>query len=201
MHLIKYFAAAALAAACSTPTTIADVWRDPSYVAPPMKKILVFGAVKSETNRRTLEDAFASSLARHDVRAMAAYRAFPGQPNRDAARQYLEAQGYDGALVVKYEGMRTQTTIQPGSEFGYYYDELWGWGYVETDQFVKVETSLWNAHTGKLVWSAVSETQNPTSSSDAIDSLVTKLTGSLAEARLIPPPMSVSYVTSHAHVY
>ena len=203
MDLIKALAAAALVSACSTPTTLSDVWRDPSYSAPPMKKILVFGAMKSETNRRTLEDAFASSLAGHNVQAMPAYRALQGQPTRDAARQYMQAQGFDGALVVKYQGTQTRTTLQPTADFGYYYDGLWGWGsyYVETDQLVKAETSLWDARTGKLVWSAVSETENPSSSSDAINSFVAKLTTSLTDARLIPPPMAVSYVTGQPHAY
>jgi hypothetical protein len=202
MKLIRYFAGAALVAACSTPTTLSDVWRDPSYAASPMKKILVFGAVNSDTNRRTLEDTFASSLARHNVQATAAYHAFPGQPDRNAAREYLRAEGFDGALVVKYEGTHTQTTIQPGADFGNYYDGLWGPGYyVETDQLVKVETSLWDAHSGKVVWSAVSDTENPTSSADAITSLVTKLTASLTDARLIPPAMSVSYATGRTYAY
>jgi hypothetical protein len=202
MHLMKYVAAAALTAACSTPTTLSDVWRDPSYTASPMKKILVFGAVNSDTNRRTLEDTFASSLARHNVQSMAAYHAFPGKPDRNAAREYLRAQGFDGALVVKYEGTKTRTTIEPGADFGYYYDDLWGGGYyIETDQLVKVETSLWDVSSGKVVWSAVSDTENPTSSSDAITSLVTKLTSSLTDARLIPPPMSVSSITDRYYAY
>ncbi len=189
-------------AACSTPTTLSDVWRDPSYTAAPMKKILVFGAVNSDTNRRTLEDTFASALARHNVQAMAAYHAFPTRPDRNVAREYVHAQGFDGALIVKYEGTHTQTTIQPGADFGYYYDGLWGGGYyVDTDQLVKVETSLWDTHTDKVVWSAVSETENPTSSADAITSLVTKLTASLADARFIPPPMAVSSVTDRYYAY
>jgi len=47
---------------CSTPTTITEAWRDPSYSAAPMRKILVLGKTPAETNRRNLEDAMAATL-------------------------------------------------------------------------------------------------------------------------------------------
>jgi hypothetical protein len=200
---LKHFGLAALAisigssSACSTATTISDVWRDPNYSAAPMRKMFVFGGLKSETNRRSLEDGFAASLARHGVQATPSYSVFPTlQVDREAVRQYLKSQNYDGALVVKFEGLQTQTRVEPGAGFGYYYGGLWGPDYyVETDQYVKVETSLWDARTDKLIWSAVSQTENPSSSSDAISSVVTKITSSLTEAGFIPQTPAVAYLT------
>jgi len=194
MRFVLIVLTALAASACSTPTTISDVWRDPSYSAPPMRKIFVVGATANATNRRTLEDDFAASLAQHSVDATPSYRVFPNHPTRDAVKSYLEAQGYDGALVVKLRGVQTRTTIQPGADFGWYYGYAWGPDYyVETDRFVKVETSLWDAHDSKLVWSAVTETENPSSSSDAITSLVAKITSTLTKEALIPSTREVAY--------
>jgi hypothetical protein len=179
--------------ACSTPTTISDVWRDPSYSAGPMRKIFVVGGTRNETNRRSLEDSFAASLSQHSVAAMASYRVFPGHPDRDTVKQYLQAQGYDGALVVKLRGVNTQTTLVPDANFGWYWGYAWGPDYyVETDQYVKVESSLWDAHSAKLVWSAVTETANPSSSSDAIQSIVGKVTSTLTKEGLIPSTPAVA---------
>jgi hypothetical protein len=184
-----------LASACSTPTTLSDVWRDPNFSAVPMRKIFVLGGTTNETNRRTLEDSFASSLAQHSVAATPSYSVFPGTPDRDTVKQYLQAQGYDGALVVKLRGVHTQTTLVPDADWGGYWGYAWGPNYyVETDQYVKVETSLWDAHHAKLVWSAVTQTENPMSSSDAIHSVVTKITSTLTKEGLIPPERAVASV-------
>jgi hypothetical protein len=183
------------AAACTTPTTIERAWRDPSFAAAPLHKVLVIGRVNSEANRRTLEDAYVSTLSQHGVVAMASYHAFPdAHPDRSAVQQYLVNESYDGALVTMYKGMRTQVYVSPYSDFyGYYYGGYWDQGYyAETDQYVKVETSLWDARTAKLIWTASSETENPSSAEDAISSVVGTITKSLTDAGLIPPARAVS---------
>jgi hypothetical protein len=204
MHLKHFVFALAVAAvaigssACSTPTTIAETWRDPNYSAAPLRKVLILARVRGEANRRSLEDAYAAALSQHGVQAMPSYRVFQQpNPDREAVRQYLTSEGYDGALVSRFEGTQTATRVVPGSDFGWYYGGYWGSDYyLETDVTVKVETSLWDPRTGKLIWSAASETENPSSSADAISSLVSKITSSLTNARLIPPAggPAVSYV-------
>jgi len=182
--------------ACSTPTTIESTWRDPNYpAAAPMRSLIVLARVPNEANRRTLEDTYAATLSQHGVRATPSYRVFQAShPDRQTVRQFLDQGGYDGLLVSRFEGVRTQTTVAPDANFDAYYGDFWGGGYyLETDQYVRVETSLWDAKTRKLVWSAVSETENPSSSSDAITSVVSKVTSSMTQAGLIPPMPAVSY--------
>lgn len=194
--------AAAFAGACSTPTTIAETWRDPDYAAAPMHDVLVIARLRTEANRRTAEDAYVAALAQHGVRATASYQVFQQQrPDRSEVRAYLARQGYDGALVTRFEGIRSETTIVPDADFSGYYGGLWGPAdsyYLETDQYVRVETSLWDARSGRLVWSATSETENPSSSRDAISSVVRKITSSLANEKLIPPATSGARVSSLA---
>jgi hypothetical protein len=200
MHL-KFLALLALAAstavassACSTPTTIESAWRDPDYSAAPLRKVFVLGTMHDQANRRSLEDHYVAALSQHGVQAVPSYAVFQQtRPDREQVRRYLESNGFDGALVTHFEGVQARTSIVPGADFYYGYPGWWGDDYmVETDQYLKVETSLWNPRTGKLIWSVATETENPTSAHDAINSIVTKITKSLANARLIPPGESVS---------
>jgi hypothetical protein len=188
-------AAAISSSACSTPTTISGVWRDPDFSGAPLRKVFVIARTSDENNRRALEEALAAALARHDVQSATSYRVFHDpHPAREAVRQYLEAQGFDGALVAALKGVLARTTVETGGSFEDYYGVLWGPSYYSpTDQIVDVETTLWNPHDGKLIWSATSETANPTSSSDAISSMVSKIVATLTEARLIPPERAVAY--------
>jgi hypothetical protein len=190
------FAGAALAiaaAACSTPTTETNVWRSPTYAGGPMKNIAVFGGRVNATNRRTLEDGYVAALASHGVHATPSYSLFPqGQVPQDqaAVRTVLQHGGFDGVLISTLKGVTEQVLVAPEADWaGGFYGAYWGPGapvYAETDQFVKFETTLWNPNSGKMVWSAVTQTENPSSGPNFVSSLTGKIVPSLAQAGFIP---------------
>jgi hypothetical protein len=64
------------------------------------------------------------------------------------------------------------------------------------DAFVKFETSVWDASEGKLVWSAVTETENPTSSHDFVKSLLKSVLPALTNAGIVPPKGTEEKVSS-----
>lgn len=192
-------AALILAFGCSTPTTETQVWQSPTYAAGPMKNIAVFGGRVDEAARRTLEDGFVSALAPYGVHATASYAIFPqGQvPNdQSAIRATLQQEGYDGALVATLKGVTEQVLIQPGVAWaGGFYGAYWGPGaavYAQTDRYVKFETSLWSPESGNMVWSAITQTTNPSSGQDFISSLTGTVVPSLAKRGLIPPKQGTS---------
>lgn len=158
-----------------------------------MRKILVIGKTPAETSRRNLEDTMAAALERRGADAVASYRVFQAQaPQENAIKQYLESERYDGTLVIEFEGVRTRTIIEPYPRFDNYYGTRFQGGFyssdynVYTDQYVKVDTTLWNARDNRLAWSVSTQTANPLSSSDAVKSLVDKLVGTMIEAHLVP---------------
>ncbi len=189
-------------AACSTPTTITDAWQDPSYSAGPMKNLLVFGGRMNQTNRRTLEDGFVSALSAHGVHATASYVLFPGDvPNKEQARTAAQQAGVDGVLVAVMRGAHDRATIVPGAYpdgfWGYYGGYGSGWagdtGQVVVDTFVKFETSLWDSRgDGKMVWSAVTQTENPSSGPDFVRSLTKDVIPAMTKAGFLPVA-AVSY--------
>jgi hypothetical protein len=182
-----------LGSACSTPTTETAVWQNPTYAATaPMRNVAVFAGHVNETERRTLEDSFVLALAAYGVRATPSYSVFPqGQVPGDQAaiRAALQQRGYDGALVSTMRGVTDQVNIQPSSGWaGGFYGAFWGPGsYAYTDRFVKFETTLWNPQSGNMVWSAITQTENPTSGHDFATSLTGTVVPSLSQRGLIPP--------------
>lgn len=197
-------AVALVSSGCSTPTTMTDEWRDPSYVAPPMRNMLVIGVRMDPTNRRTLEDAFVTALAKRGVHATPSYAVFPGGalPSADQARAAVKGQGVDGVLVASERGIREKTTVVPSSYNGGLYGGYYGWGgtwspgYVVTDAFVKFETSVWDASQGRLVWSAVTETENPSSSRDFVKSLLKSVIPAMTNVGLVPPKSTEEKVST-----
>lgn len=180
----------------STPTEMTTVWKDPSYAAGPMKNIIVFGGRMNATDRRTLEDGFVSALSARGVHATPSYTLFSGDlPAKEDAQAALQKTGVDGVLVASMRGASEQTAYVPyaGPFWGGYYGSGWGgaWdpGYVVTDQFVRFETSLWSPQgDGKMVWSAVTETENPSSGKDFVSSLTTSVVPALTKAGFLPGP-------------
>jgi len=171
---------------CSTPTSVTNTWRDPSTAAGPMRKILVSAARMDEAHRRTLEDAFVAAFAKRGVVAVPSYRAMAGRPlDRDASMAYLREEHFDGALVSGFFGVETTEKLTQTTSF----DNVFGtWaGYVETRRIVHVETTLWDATNGTLVWSGLTETENPSSASDTAASLVEEVVTELTDTRLVAP--------------
>jgi len=186
-----------LAGCSSTSTEVTSAWKDPSYTAGPMKNIVVFGGRLDATNRRALEDGFASALSARGVRATPSYTLFPGAlPATNDAQVALQKAGVDGVLVASMRGTSEKSTFVPGAPYGGpfwggYYGPGWGgaWdpGYVITDQFVKFETSLWSpSGNGKMVWSAVTQTENPSSGKDFVSSLTKSVVPALGKAGFLP---------------
>jgi hypothetical protein len=186
----------ALAPACSTPTKMSNVWRDPSYTGGPMRNIVVFGGRLSETDRRTLEDGFVAALQAHGVHATPSYSLFPGTlPSRDEARAKVQQAGFEGTLVSTLKGVNEKPTFVEGAAPGFwdgYYGPAWGSaygpGYVVTEPVVRFESSLWSMEgDSRMIWSALTQTDNPTSTKNFVSSLTNDVVPALTKAGLIAP--------------
>jgi len=176
-------ALAALSLGCgSTPTTVADQWKDPSYVAGPMKKVVVIGLRVEPATRHVLEDRFVSDLAAQGVQSAPSYSIFGEQlPDKETARATLARGGYDGALVLRLQRVdeKPSYATPPSGPFGATtaYDP----GYIVTDEIVSFETSLWDMRDGSRVWTANTQTQNPSSGGDIAKSISKKVLPALTK--------------------
>ena len=192
------FAAGAVAVgsvACSTPTSLTSEWKNPGYTAGPLKNVLVVGARLDNPQRRTVEDTFVTALGSHGVHATPSYTLFPGPlPDGTTAQAAVQKEGFDGVLISTMRGVKERTYIEPGAGWGGgLYGDYWGpaWigpaAVVQTDTYVKFETTVWSpTGGGQLIWSAVSQTENPTSGANFAQSLAKKIVPALAKDGLVP---------------
>lgn len=181
---------------CSTPTSTTHLWQAQVRPQQAPQNVLVFGGRMSEPTRRTLEEGLVRELSLRGVRAAPSYQIFPQLPARDIAQDEVKRHGFDGAVVATLRQIRERQTYVPGHFYGgfwgSYYGPGWGmgsWspGYVVTDELVNVETTFWNLRNreGDLVWASNTETRNPSSTHDFVESYVEEIMENLEQTGLV----------------
>jgi hypothetical protein len=188
-----------LLSACAT-THVETSWKDPA--AGPgdfaFEKVLVMVRVNDGAVRRAGEDElvqFLSSSARGqagELRAEPSYRLLDAGdlPNPEKARTLVEAQGFDGLVMLSFVSSEKKLTVQPptyGAVWGYYgartvvYDP----GYARTDTILRVETTIYRVSDGKLLWTGISRTLNPRNVADLVRDVAQSVGAALREQGLI----------------
>lgn len=173
--------------ACSTSTRITGSWKDPAVDASTgeSKSVLITALSRNIEVRTKLEDALAAKAAERNIEAVKSSDIFTPDffqvlPDRDELISQIKQTGVDAILTVSLIDTESETRYVRGSThyapmpvyswYGGFYSYINYWhpimydpGYYVTDKTYFLETNLYNAETGKLVWSAQSETVNPTS--------------------------------------
>jgi len=190
-----------LLSACST-THIETAWKDPAATPADFdfKKILVMVRANDGAVRRAGEDELVRFLEASkrgqagQLTAEASYRlldasdlAYP-----EKARALVEAQGFDGLVLMSFVSSEQKVTVQPphyaGTVWGYYgarpvvYDP----GYARTDTILRVETTIYHIPDGKLLWTGISRTLNPHDVTDLVADVAKSVGDALRQQGLIP---------------
>lgn len=163
-------------AACGSTRLVAS-WKDPAFTGPPMKRLLVIGAVKSELNRRVFEDAFVGALNGAGSSGVVSYPTLPdsGAISNERVLQGVQGSGADGVLVTRLLRVRRDVYVAPSALPGYYGPGFGGWyggAYAMTPADVSVydvltiESTLWDMRTDKAIWSGTSEVTAPSNIAD-----------------------------------
>jgi hypothetical protein len=190
-------------AACGTVTKIPNSWRNPAHegATTPYERVYVIGVGENDLNRRLFEDRFAAALSEGGAIASPSYGVLPHSTRLTEAqvRGAIEGGGYDGVVVTRLLGVDEETEYVPPRTYtvprhygGYYryYGTSWDVvhepGYFVTHSIVRLETNLYDVGTGELVWSGQSDTFDPDSVTDIIDSVTKAVARRLGEERLIP---------------
>ncbi|RIL04754.1 MAG: hypothetical protein DCC71_12960 [Proteobacteria bacterium] len=184
---------AALALGCSS-TRIVATWSDPESAPVQFRKVVGVALSGDTTLRRIAEDEFVRVVG--PALAIAGYRVLPDEEMRDRERAQarVEAAGADGAVVYRLAGVETRERWVPPTTYGHAWG-YWGWaapmvyepGYLTTDRYVQIETTVYDVASARLVWAARSETLNPDDAHDVIDEVVRASVDALREAGLLPP--------------
>jgi hypothetical protein len=186
---------------CGTSTTINGQWMDSAYEGKTYDDILVIAITEKPAYRRIFEGAMAEELRKLGVDAVPSSSVLPGdrQLSEDDVRPILDSGKVNAVLVTRLLGVDKSQQYVPGSTYAVpygYYNNFYGYysntyqvvhepGYMAENTTVSLETNLYDTGDEALVWSGVSETFNPESANDLIDSQVRTLVKTLHSKGLL----------------
>jgi len=172
---------------CSGSTRITGSWKNPE-VPPAVKNynsVFIAAMARNIEVRTKLENALAAQATMHGVKAYKSTdyltpRFQENMPTKDAMLEKIRATGAQTILTTSLLDKTSETRYVPGtvgyspmSSFGWYrgfyayythwYPMVYDPGYYVTDRTYFLEANLYDAGDEKLLWSAQSETVNPSS--------------------------------------
>ena len=194
-------ALAALVTDCGGTTTLVRSWRDPSYPSGSLHRPLVVAVANRHELRVRLEDDLVLGMRRLGVEGISSHTLVRDQDLTVAAiKEKLAASERDSVIVTHLlDVQREKVSVASEPAGGAYpaYNDRWGEYYVKTFNAVAepgytferrsyvLETKLYDAKTEKVVWSAVTKTEEPASVNAAIQGLVGVLVDDLNKSRVL----------------
>ncbi len=204
----------ALTVAGCTATTIQSTWSDPTFTREPFERIAVVALFDTAAESRTFEESATRELEGRGVDAVAAYSILGDDRMReqDELRAELAEADVDAILIHRliavdernvYRNptpyLRVPNGIMWGDPYYWYYyppwQYYWNWrstwdvtrspGYWEPLAYVVVESSLYDAQTDRIVWTAKSETIDGAQFEALAESIVAKTTDRLVAMNFV----------------
>lgn len=187
---------------CGT-TKLTATWYDESFKQRgTLQDILVIALTEEETVRRLYEDGFVAKLGDKDVAAVQSYTLTDPQiePTRQEIEEAVEEAGAQYVLITRHLSTDTKQHYRPPERIPIYadpyysrmnryyplaYHEVYTPGYNYTVTTVHLESNIYEAATGDLVWSARSQSVDPTMTKKYIEELISVFTGDLSAQGLI----------------
>jgi len=179
----------AFAASCSSSTRITASWKNPDVSATPANEshsVFIAALIRNMEVRTKLENALADAAAKRNIKAVKSTSVFPPDfyqklPSKEQLMSHIKQANVDAILTVSLINKESETHYVPGSGYAYAPYPRFGWyggfypyynywypflydpGYYVTEKTYFLETNLYNAENGNLIWSAQSQTVNPSS--------------------------------------
>jgi hypothetical protein len=184
------FAAPALAG-----TKIVKSWREPSAGPLKFSRVLVLVMAPHESQMLFGEAELVSLMKR--TRGVAAHSVMPKDDAQDEQkmRAFMQKEGFDGAVTLRYIAAGAQTTEQPGlyvpsyTGFWSYYSYAWplvyDMGYVKMDRVITMEAQIFAMKDDKLLWSGLTQSKNPKSAKTMVHEVVQAVGADLKKQGLV----------------
>jgi len=200
-----------------SPTRIESSWQDPTFTGSGLERIAVLALFDTEAESRSFETEAVTRLLESGVDAIAGYSLLdPGiRYTQEEMERELMSADVDGLLIFRLIAVDERqvyrrptdylSAMPPGIVLGdpfywYYYPHphyYWHWrsswavtrnrGYWEEYTYVIVESSLYDNETGRLVWTAKSQTMDGTRFDRLAASVADQITGDLVGLELLEP--------------
>jgi len=191
-----------LLTSCGTSKLTAS-WYDETFSGKHiLQDVLIIAVSKDETIRRLYEDRFVEKLSMEGARAVASYTLIHPdiKPTEKGVNDAVKEAGAQAILVTRYLGTDIKEHYRPPQRslvyadpyyrgiHGYYpmaYGEVYSPGYTVQVTTITLESNLYDAKTGNLVWSTRSESINPSMTEKYVDELVNLFTADLKKSNLL----------------
>ena len=159
---------AILIGACAKSVTPIGEWRDSAYTDK-IDKLLIVGATSRSTQRRVFEDLFVQAMVATEVSTTPSYKLITNslELSRETVTQAIQGHNIDAVLVTRLAGVREEEHYKLPTDHDYYnhYEEYYDHavekstrGYFSQFNVLTLETNVYDATSGKLVWSMQSDT-------------------------------------------
>lgn len=198
-------------ASCSSVTEVSGTWKKPATSAKRYTKIAVIGLSGDIVKRSAVENAVVKQLKANGINAVAGNTILPdnfvdsNNDNKvdDAKKEQIAAelkkQGCDGAMTISLVNVKESEQYVPGTSFytpyaGYYGFNSYYWGaynmvntpgYYVKNTNIFLASNFYDLSTEQLIWSAQTNTGNPTSLSDLANSYASTLVTDFLNAGVI----------------
>jgi hypothetical protein len=177
-------------------TKMLSTWKAPDLVHGAYKKPLVIAVFETQGVREVVEGQFVEQLQEEEVAAAASHAFLNNEDlSREAVVQRVRETGFDSVILARLLGQeeydKSYGPMAKTSDVDMARDQTWYHDYVESTtsqagsytvasrRDVRVETRIFDAHTEKLVWTGVSETQidgqDAAQIQDAVGAILSKL--------------------------
>jgi len=203
LFIVMFIATVAVAACHEGRTSIPLSWRNPEFEDSFFRKLFVIGIGRDESARRLFEDTFVKTLEARGAEAQPSWAVLPqsDQLAEEQIRSAIDGGGFDAVLITRLlsvdeaqEYVEGRSYAVPTTHYGYGYYGYYGTsyaivhepGYLKTNTTVRLGTNLYSVATGGLVWSGQTDTTNPDSVMQLIDSMTAAVAKQLAREKLIP---------------
>jgi len=173
-------------------TEISQTQVDDTYKGKPVSNILVIAITGNEHNRRTYEKKFVARLKSMGVDAVASEEAVPMPPDLqlkketilNAVAQYEN----DAVIITQLIGKEKEDVYTRGGAarigfFSYTRDP----GFSSTNTTVRLETNLYDAKTGKRIWSGQSKTMSKDSTDHIMNDEIKAVINNWQKYKIIGP--------------
>ena len=191
-------------------TSISASWMSEEHQPKNFKKLMVIGMSTNVAARATFEDELVYFLRMKGINAVAASSVMP--PDRaivsetpEVQKKRLVDEGFDGVFAIslleknnstKY--VSGTTAYAPMSFYGGFYGSFYSYyphmysnvyqpGYYVASQEIILNSSLFDVDSGALLWSAQSDTSDPSSVDDAANSYAKSMATQVIKRKVIIP--------------
>jgi len=185
-------------AGCSTANFIVSEWRNPAYVAPGFKTVMVGGLSEQTSVRRNFEDEFLAQLKAAGVDVLPSYRYLPDDEKIDDAKlkQVARKAGADALIVARPVKVEQKTEYGPSyyptpsiGIFGGHVAGVWQvpYGVPSVTRYTEYtsEATLYDLAKDEIVWTATLRTSELENLKTAVKLYVESVINALKEKNLL----------------